>query len=293
MKPVVTVGDCIIDEVRIEGEEPRRLPGGAALNLAVGVAKFGLASILITRVGQDREGALLLRYARERGVKIVRTPTVDPTGVAVSTRKHGEPAYSFNPAMYRRRILFDAAAVQAMEEAAVIAVNSFPFDNGAEASNLGRTLQRVRGVRVVDPNPRPLLIPDIAAYRRGVESILSTAEIVKVSDEDIRILFDSGWEDVATHLFSLGVGTILVSHGAGGARVIDRSGMSVAVPVADVAGDILDTMGAGDAMLATVISGIVERGFPRAERQWEASLVDAMKVAAATCRNPGAELILG
>ena len=103
---VVTIGDCIIDEIRAAGQPPRRYAGGAGLNLAAGIARLGLPSVLVTRLGQDRDGFWLLRYARDRGVRVVNTPGVDPTGIAISTREAGEPSYAFAPAMYRRRIAF-------------------------------------------------------------------------------------------------------------------------------------------------------------------------------------------
>lgn len=289
MQPVVTIGDCITDEIRSEFEEPRRFAGGAGLNFAAGIARSGLPSTLITRVGQDRDGYYLIRYARERGIRVINTPSADPTGVAVSTRIDGEPSYSFGPAMFRRRILFREAARNALSSAGAVVVNSFPFDNERQTDGLADALRSTSGIRVVDPNPRPRLTPDVAAYRWGVEAVLPDTWMVKISDEDAQVLYGVDWRQVAPRLFDLGVQTILFSHGPNGASVLDRSGLSVHVPVVILPEPIIDTMGAGDAMLASVVATLVGNGRPQSGAEWKACLTQAMTVAAATCRHAGAE----
>ena len=66
-------------------------PGGAALNLAVGLARLGLPSLLAARIGLDRNGFRLMRYLREEGVRLVNTPTqilpaLRPRDVATANR---------------------------------------------------------------------------------------------------------------------------------------------------------------------------------------------------------------
>src|SRR5262245_19730671 len=100
----VSIGDGIIDAVELAPGNVENFPGGAALNLAVGLSRLGLATQLVTRFGLDRHGFLIERYLREEGVRIFNAPNVDFTGVAFSRRRNGEPTYEFTPEMYRRRI---------------------------------------------------------------------------------------------------------------------------------------------------------------------------------------------
>jgi len=292
MHPVVTIGDCIIDEVDAGIGLPQRFAGGAGLNLAAGIAKLGLPSALITRFGQDRDGFFLLRHARDRGIRVLNSPTVDATGVAVSTRVNGEPSYRFKPVMLRRRIGFTAEALHLLGTAPAVAVNSFPFEHPRQAEALVAAFKGAPGIRIADPNPRPRLITDLEAYRAGFERLLAVASMVKMSDEDVAILYEGDPENAAERLFGLGVGTILFSHGAGGATMIDQKGLSVHVPVSRRADPIIDTMGAGDATLASVITSMVRNGVPITSAQWRVCLEAAMDVAAATCRQAGADLVL-
>jgi len=291
MHAVVTIGDCIVDEIKSDGAETVRLAGGAGLNLAAGIARLGLPSTLITRVGQDRDGYYLLRYARERGIHIVNTPTVDPTGVVSSTRFNGEPRYAFAPAMYRRRIAFGTKALEALSDAAAVAVNSYPLDNPAHTDALVQALSIAPGLRIVDPNPRPGLIASLSSYRKGFEKVLTVANLVKLSDEDVQLLYGTDWPLMVEHMFGMGVENVLFSHGANGATLVARSDIRIAVPIANRPGPIVDTMGAGDATLASLVVSLLRDGLPASTDIWQEYLEKAMEVAAATCGHVGAELV--
>jgi fructokinase len=115
---------------------------------------------------------------------------------------------------------------------------------------------------------------------------------VKLSDEDIGHFYGGDQKARISRVLGLGVETLLLTHGAGGASLHTRSGMTVSVPIAAAAGPILDTMGAGDATLATVIAIIVGKGLPDSADDWRICLSEAMKTAAATCTSPGGGLVL-
>jgi fructokinase len=74
--------------------------------------------------------------------------------------------------------------------------------------------------------------------------------------------------------------------------VSTASGLTVTVPIADLPGPIVDTMGAGDATLAAVTHSIAVAGLPEDAESWRSLLEDAMAIAAATCRSEGALLRL-
>lgn len=288
----VSIGDGIIDAVELSPGQVQDFPGGAALNLAVGLARLGLSSQLVTRFGLDRRGFLIERYLRQEGVRIFNAPNVDFTGVAFSRRRNGEPTYEFTPEMYRRRIAFTDEVTAAIGKAKAIAVNSFPFDDARQTNALVATLAKATGFTVIDPNPRPRLIHEMAAYRSGAEGAMAGATLIKLSDEDMTLFYGGDRRAMISRLFGLGVGTLLLTHGAEGASLHTHSGLSVSVPIAAQTGPIVDTMGAGDATLATVIAFIVHRGMPHSAEDWGACLTEAMQVAAATCAHAGGGLML-
>src|SRR5690606_14653515 len=58
---VVAVGDALIDEVR-DDRGIREFVGGAALNVAVGMARLGIPTTLIAMVGDDEPGERIRAY---------------------------------------------------------------------------------------------------------------------------------------------------------------------------------------------------------------------------------------
>jgi len=283
----IAIGDGIIDVVDRDGATPSRHAGGAALNIAVGLARLGTASSLIANVGHDRDGFWLRDYLRRNRVEFVETPTVEFTGVATSVRVNGEPSYSFTAPMHRRRINFTSLTHAAVVGAGAVVVNSFPLDNAAQTEELLRSYSASAGMRVVDPNPRPAIVLDAAAYRSGFEALVPHSDLVKVSDEDAQFLFDRSVDEVAVHLLDLGARTVLLTRGAEGASYRGADGMHVDVPIAFMPDPVVDTLGAGDATLATVVAGLL-----RADSRPDADVVRtvlarAMRVAAATCRVSG------
>lgn len=291
MPAVLSIGDCLVDAIEVQPGSPERHPGGAALNLAVGLSRLGLRSGLVARLGADPDGFRLRRYLRDEGVHLFETRTVDPTGVVMSSRLNGEPAYSFAPVMFRRRIAFTDPTITAIANAKVVAVNSFPFDNAGQVAALLEALKRASGLIVVDPNPRPRLIADVAAFRDGAEQAFARSSIAKISDEDADLLYCEAEVEVVARLLSLGIQTVVFTHGSKGAAIYTRDGLEVRVPIAERPDPIVDTMGAGDATLAAAIAFIIRHGLPRSQTGWRACLDEAMRVAAATCRRPGGGLV--
>jgi fructokinase len=292
MLSTVSIGDGIIDAVELENGTIDEVPGGAALNLAVGLARLGLASKLVTRFGADRQGFVIARHLHEEGVDILNPPNVDFTGVAFSRRKNGEPSYEFSPTMFRRRIVFSDDVLAAIGTDDAVAVNSFPFDDVRQTDALVSALGEARGLIVIDPNPRPQLIAHMPAYREGAERAMAQASLVKMSDEDIGLFYGGDREASVARLFDLGVETVLLTHGSAGASLHTKSGADISVGIARATRPVVDTMGAGDATLATVIAFILRQGPPQSLDAWRHCLQEAMQVAAATCAEAGGGLQL-
>ena len=114
----------------------------------------------------------------------------------------------------------------------------------------------------------------------------------KLGDEDADLFYDGDHTTAIDRLFGLGVETLLLTHGREGASLRTRSGLSVSVPIAALTKPIVDTMGAGDATLATVIAFILRQGMPGTTEAWRLCLTEAMQVAAATCAHAGGGLML-
>ncbi len=132
---------------------------------------------------------------------------------------------------------------------------------------------------------------DRELFVRNFETLASISTLTKIGDEDSELLYGLPLATVAEHILELGASSVLATAGAHGASFATPE-LSCAVDIATMAGPIVDTMGAGDATLASVTASIAFGGIPDNVARAEKILRDAMRVAAATCRHPGALLRL-
>lgn len=295
---VVVVGDALIDELR-DDHGVREFVGGAALNVAVGLARLGVPATLVAMLGDDEPASRVRRYLADFGVELVATPSLFGTARAVSTRSGGgEPVYEFNEAAQRRRIRFAEAERRAFADADVVVVSCFAFDDVEqtaelvaaleEASTLARTTARGEVPVAVDPNPRTGMLHDKAEFVRGFERLAAGAALVKVGEDDAAVLYGDRLDVLRARLIDLGAQAVLATEGAAGAT-IEAGAIVVTRPIANLPGRIVDTMGAGDAAFAATVATLVD-GAPVDADGWEAVLQSAMDAAAATCRFEGALL---
>lgn len=285
---VVVVGDALIDELR-DDRGVREFVGGAALNVAVGLSRLGVAATLIATVGDDEPASRIRQYLADYGVELVATPSLLGTARAVSTRSGGgEPTYEFNEAAKQRRIRFGEREREAMAKADLVAVSCFAFDDDEQTAELAEAVAAAGVPVAVDPNPRTGMLRDRDAFVRGFERLASRATLVKVGEDDATLLYRERLDALRARLIDLGAEAVLATEGAAGAT-IEAGGTVVTEPISDLPGRIVDTMGAGDAAFAAALAALVD-GTPAGHDEWQGVLRSAMDMAAATCRFEGALL---
>lgn len=123
---------------------------------------------------------------------------------------------------------------------------------------------------VFDPNVRPSLIPDMAAYRNRVTNWLAMADLVKLSDEDAELLAPGQPVDaLAADCLKAGARAVIVTRGGAGATLW-RTGhepLTVAAPRVTV----VDTIGAGDTFTAGLSVSLLAHGVEHPARPGSAS----------------------
>lgn len=287
---IVVVGDALIDELR-DDTGVREFVGGAALNVAVGLARLGVPTTLLAMVGDDEPGSRVRAYLADYGVDLVATPSPLGTARAVSTRSGGgEPTYVFNEASRKRRIRFGETERAAMADAALVAVSCFAFDDTEQTREFAEAVAASGTSLAIDPNPREGMMHDRAGFVRGFEGLAADAALVKVGEDDATLLYGEPLDALRARLLELGTHAVLATQGAAGASV-EAAGVTATRPISSLPGPIVDTMGAGDAAFASTLASLAQ-GQPQSEEEWGDVLEKAMDAAAATCRFEGALLRL-
>lgn len=289
-RKVAVVGDALIDELRDE-HGSREFVGGAALNVAVGLALLGEDVTLVAMLGDDEPAERIRGFLHDYGVRLVESPSPYGTSRAVSDRSEGgEPRYEFNEAAKRRALRFDDAIRAALDDADLVVVSCYPFDDDLQVASLVAAIERPGERLVVDGNPRSGMMADRERFLANFEDVASRSLLVKVGDEDADLLLGDSLDAFVARLRAQGPhGAVLATAGRDGAAV--HSGEDVVhADIVALPGPIVDTMGAGDATLSAIVHHIAVNGVPTAANDWADALREAMTIAAATVRHEGALL---
>lgn len=292
MRYAVVFGEALID--LLEGEcdgRPvyRRVIGGAPLNVAVGVARLGGTVEFAGSVGDDALAGKILDFLAAAGVgRRVVTTVAAPTTLAVASFAGAEPDFRFygDPPSYG----MDGAAPidgDLLAGAAVLYCGSIVLLHPTALVAARSAWSLTKGLRVFDPNIRPRLLPDEAAWARQREIVAefaATAHLVKLSAADADALYGETPEQVAVRLRALGARVVVVTRGAAGAYVAYGSANAqVPAPVVDA----VDATGAGDSVMAALIADLLADGPPDTLSAWQDRVAYALRVAALVCESSG------
>jgi fructokinase len=300
MTYAVVLGEALVDLLDTDhgGERVYRPAiGGAPLNVAVGIARLGAASgvraELIGSLGDDALAGRIHDFLVEAGVGtggLVRVNAA--TTLAVTTFDGTEPSFRFygQPPSYG---LYGPADVDRamVSGAAALYCGSICLLCEPVLAAARRAWATSGPLRAFDPNVRPQLLTDPAGLRGVLEEFAATADLVKLSLADANLLYPGDSASmVAERLLKLGPGrdpfgkAVVVTLGAEGAMVFtgDQSATVAAPRVRAV-----DATGAGDAVMAALVYGLVADGVPADLDGWRDRVIFATQVAGMVCEAPG------
>ena len=157
-----------------------------------------------------------------------------------------------------------------------------------------QTREAATRVTMIDPNIRPGFIAGKEAqYRARIEGMIATADIVKLSDEDLHWLMGEGdVSALAGQILAKGPKLVFITEGAEGARAITATQNRF---VAATKVTVADTVGAGDTFNAGALASLHQAGALTKARvaaltdgELDAALTLGTRAAAVTVSRPGA-----
>jgi fructokinase len=294
---ILVGGEALFDVVAGDGDTLVAHPGGGPFNAARAIARLERPVAYLGRLSSDRFGARLERILADDGVSleaVVRTE--DPTTLALAELGAGGSVsrYRFYAQGTSAAGLTSEAALAALPERVdTLFVGTLGLVLEPMASALEAVVDRLAGgptLVAVDPNCRPDVIADPAAYRHRLSWLLARTHLLKVSEEDVTWLYpDRDPVDGVRALLADGPPVGVLTRGGDGAVVVtaDRE-VAVAAPAAAV----VDTIGAGDAFAGGALAWWHERGLGVEDLRDLDAVVEATgfacRVAARTCERAGA-----
>jgi len=278
MPDIITLGELLIDFVPtvsgvtlIEAPAFKKAAGGAPANVAAGLAKLGVPTGFMGKVGDDAFGHFLAQTLKECGVDVraLRFSTEARTTLAfVSLRADGEREFIFY-----RHLNTDMLLVYAPEEVDTDYIRSgqaFHFGSislitepSRSATLLAIDTAKASGLRIsYDPNLRLNLWPNAGAARDGILLGWPHAHVIKVSEEELAFLTDldlaglqdlAGLKAAARKLWHPNLRLLVVTCGKAGSKYITPSFCG---EVPGFAVQAVDTTGAGDGFVAGLLKGL-------------------------------------
>jgi fructokinase len=290
----LVVGEALVDVVVRPDGAVSEHPGGSPLNVAIGLARLGRETHLLTRLGEDERGRSVLRHLEDSGVRLVEgslRPVTTATAAA-TLAADGSATYEFDLHWELGQAALPAAPI-AVHTGSIAAV----LEPGASTVVQVVRDQRDQATISYDPNARPLLMGSPADVRGRVEELVAVSDVVKVSDEDAAWLApDESAEELAGRWLGLGPSVVVLTSGAAGMLGLCRAGR-VEVPAPRV--DVADTVGAGDSAMAALLDGLWLQGLLGAPARGALASVStqgletvvrhAARAAAITVSRPGAD----
>ena len=260
---VAVFGEALVDDFITE-----QVVGGAPFNVARNLAAFGVATLMITRIGEDKNGALM-RGEFERFGMSEAGLQVDPreaTGRVVVERSAGGHRFIILPDQaYDYVETRPALAALADAQVAVVYFGTMAQRHECSRGSLRAMLEASKALRYLDLNVR-----DGQVTERIAHESLHLADVVKVNEDELKDLFS--WythtkpdtEDAASpvladacltlmRIFSLQ--GLIVTLGERGALYFSVDGSVTANHECHAPAHIVDTVGAGDAFSAVFLFG--------------------------------------
>ena len=271
MFDVVALGEVLIDFA------PRSLdeagyptvaanPGGAPGNFLAALNKYGCKTAMIGKVGSDMFGSLLLRTLKNAGIDTqgVRVDSgVFTTLAFVSLDKSGNRDFSFA----RKPGADTCLTPDEVDEALIADAKVFHFgtlsltdEPAASATRRAIELAKAHGLLIsLDPNLRKPLWTSEDDAKAAMDWSLRQADVVKISDEEIKWLWGLSPEEGAQKLLKeYGASLVYATLGPKGCHAATRN---AAVTVSSPSGiRVVDTTGAGDIFGGSAMSQLLQCG---------------------------------
>lgn len=253
-KPVLCFGEVLWDAFGYE-----KKAGGAPMNVARHLVQQQVKTQFASRVGNDYSGQELLVFLKDNGLysPLIQQDDKLPTcEVTVQLDKDGAAAYTIPGPVSWDNIQPDAQLISAAENARAIVFGSLASRGRVTRNTLRTLLDESKALKIFDVNLRA------PHYELAtIELLAAKADIIKMNEEEATLLIGGSTgkklqQKIIEFQKTYHNSTIIITRGAEGALVWydEQFYETTGCPA-----QVVDTVGAGDAFLATFIAGRIAK----------------------------------
>lgn len=262
---ILCCGEALIDmlpRTTTEGEAAfAPYVGGAVFNSAIALGRLGAPAGFFSGLSSDLFGGQFREALGASKVSSTYAHTSPrPTTLAFVRLTNGQATYTFYDENTAGRMLTvdDLPKLGTEIEAMLFGAISLISEPAGSAYEEFMRREYESRVMMLDPNIRPNFIPDKAKHLRRIREMMAMADIVKLSDEDLKWFDEAGsHEDVVRNWLDRGPKLIVVTHGGEGAVGYSKSHKVTVMPQKV---QVVDTVGAGDTFNAGILASLHEQG---------------------------------
>ncbi len=271
---VVSLGEILIDFTYVgkssaENNLYEENIGGAPANCASCVSKLGGRSAFIGCTGHDSFGTDVRNVLKNIGVDISfmqYTKHQHTTLAFVTLAPNGERSFSFcrNPGA-DTQIDFESIDKSVLDGARIFHVGSLSLTDEPARTATIKSIVHVKksgGLISYDPNWREALWRGKENAFEKIKSLFVYADLVKISDEELHLLFGSECDckTGAENLHGMGVKLVTITLGKDGAYYSYKNGdANFSGAVAGFKTEAVDTTGAGDSFFGAFLFSLTRK----------------------------------
>lgn len=258
MPKILCCGEALIDmlpcisDTGLPGFTP--LAGGAVFNTAIALGRLGVTTELFTGLSSDLFGDILRSSLKASNVGwSLSAFSKRPTSLAFVKLVDGQATYTFYSENAADKVLTEDDLPTIPANIGTLFFGGISLVGEPCGSTYEALLHREKDKKVImlDPNVRPDFIEDEGAYRRRIDAMVSGADLVKLSDQDLEWLLDEAdLFKAAKQLLDKGPKAVFVTRGGEGALAVSHVA-ETEVPATLV--EVVDTVGAGDTFNAGIL----------------------------------------
>lgn len=276
---VVGLGEVLWDML----PEGRKI-GGAPVNFAYHAGQFGIDTMAVSAIGNDKLGEDTIAEMNGKHLNHIFPSVPYPTGsVQVKLNEKGVPAYDIKENVAWDNIPFTNEIESVARNCQAVCFGSLAQRNAVSRSTIRKFIESTPGgcIRIFDINLRQNFYTS-----NVIRDSLEHCNILKINDEEIMLVsrmfnYDSSnIENVCrTIMEDFSLEMVILTCGTKGSYIFTKDGVSF-MPTPKV--NVADTVGAGDSFTGSFCAAIL-RGLPVAEAHKK-----AVEVSAYVCTQNGA-----
>lgn len=255
---VVALGEILIDFLEIKNDKNgyptlAASPGGAPVNFLTPIAKYGLKTAMIGKVGNDTFGNLLINTLKQNGINtkgIVIDDNVFTTLAFVTIDSNGERNFAFarKPGA-DTKLRYEEVELSLIDKCKVFHFGTLSLTNNPSKNSTKKLVDYAKKKDKLisfDPNLRKPLWNNLTEAKKAMLYGLSKADIVKISDEEVEFLFNIKDKEASSFLLNKykNIKLVYVTCGSKGSYYATRKYSGFIEAMKNI--KAIDTTGAGD-----------------------------------------------